>query len=186
MQHYLIQNYLFYFITCKYYRKLLEYSFTLLHDVTDHAALHCIALHCIALHCIALHCIALHCIAYVTFKLKTLNTVSRKRMKPTFWLMRSTVRFWELISLPMSTAMLRRLPIMPLTSPRFCSISFSRSSFVILKRQPTVCVYLSTSTLGNSTPTLSKYIVHFPMSFQYVYFIIIYYILYSFLFHILS
>jgi len=41
----------------------------------------------------------------------------------------------EVISLPMSTAMLRRLPIIPLTSFRFCSISSSRASFVILGNQ---------------------------------------------------
>ena len=51
----------------------------------------------------------------------------------TFWLTRSICRFWDDTSFPMSMAMLRRLPTMPLTSLMFCSISSSRASFVILK-----------------------------------------------------
>ena len=49
-----------------------------------------------------------------------------------FWWILSICLFCPSISLPMSTAMLRRLPIMFDTSPTFCSISSSRASFVIL------------------------------------------------------
>lgn len=42
-------------------------------------------------------------------------------------------RFWVSISLPMSRAMWRRLPMMPPTCSKLSSISFSRASFVTLK-----------------------------------------------------
>jgi len=41
-------------------------------------------------------------------------------------------RFWVSISLPMSSAMWRRFPMMPPTCSRFSSISFSRASSVTL------------------------------------------------------
>lgn len=51
----------------------------------------------------------------------------------TFWLIRSICRFCDSISLPMSTAIFRRFPIMPDTSHMFCSISSSRASFNTLQ-----------------------------------------------------
>ncbi len=43
-------------------------------------------------------------------------------------------RFWVSISLPMSRAMWRRLPMIPPTCSKLSSISVSRASFVTLKR----------------------------------------------------
>lgn len=50
----------------------------------------------------------------------------------TFSMILSIWRFCVSISLPMSRAMWRKLPMMPLTCSRFSSISFSRASFVTL------------------------------------------------------
>lgn len=51
----------------------------------------------------------------------------------TFSMILSIWRFWVSISLPMSRAMWRRLPMMPPTCSRFSSISFSRASSVTLQ-----------------------------------------------------
>lgn len=50
------------------------------------------------------------------------------------WLILSSWQFCEPISLPMSMAMFRRLPIMVDTPTMFSSISSSRASLVILKK----------------------------------------------------
>ena len=54
----------------------------------------------------------------------------------TFWLRRSRRWFWTVNSLPMSMAMLRRLPTILVTSSRFWSISPSRASPVTCRMYP--------------------------------------------------
>lgn len=65
---------------------------------------------------------------------------SRDKVQPraachvlTFSMILSIWRFCVSISLPMSRAMWRRFPMIPLTCSRFSSISFSRASFVTLR-----------------------------------------------------
>lgn len=76
---------------------------------------------------------------------------------PTFSMILSIWRFWVSISLPMSRAMWRRLPMMPPTCSRFSSISFSRASSVTLNAQTHKgrCKYCAVCT-NTHTHTLHK------------------------------
>ena len=80
-------------------------------------------------------CIRTHFLLIIKIKDVNIRCIILLRIVRTLTFILSNCLFWDSISLPISTAMLRKFPIMPDTSLIFCSISSSLASWVILQRQ---------------------------------------------------